>query len=79
MAEIIEFKNDLHWANLPTQHGTIPIHYDGCFLGDDDGKYYFHHKGHASGWIYETFEYNEGANNWIREHGFEKFRKTYNL
>ena len=52
---------------------------DNEYTDDDDGKYYFHHKGHASGWIYETFEYNEGANNWIREHGFEKFRKTYNL
>jgi hypothetical protein len=78
MAEIIKFENDLHYANLPTQFGLIPVHYDGCFLGDD-GKYYFHPKEHASGWIYEAFEYNEGANNWIEKYGFEQFRKTYNV
>jgi hypothetical protein len=50
-----------------------------CITQTYDGKYYFHPKEHASGWIYEAFEYNEGANNWIEKYGFEQFRKTYNV
>lgn len=79
MAEIIEFKNDLHCFNLPTQYGTISIYYDGCFLGDDDGKYYFHIKGHASGWIHDTFEYHGGLNDWIGKYGFNELRRVYKL